>query len=391
MINIIDLGMHPFADTFIRKEDLSKSEPVYPLSCDLCENCGQIQASCMTSPDERYSLYDYSYTSSNSSFSRNHWVQYAIEVSEKLDLAKDSSIVEVGSNDGFLAEQFLKLDNKVLGVDPSGYMAKLAKERGVETLTKLFDSTIVEEIKEKIGEADLIVANNVFNHSDDPLDFAKAASKILAKNGTFVYELPYWIDTLKSKKFDQIYHEHVSYFTLKSSLEILKRAGMRIYDVELVDYHGGSIRVYAKKQEDFEGANEKVNEIIRKEIEFGSFKEDTYKDFMRYLKEKRSLFLKKIHDIKLQGKSIIGVGAAAKANTFLAFYGLDNTILDYVTDSSPHKQGKHTPLTRIPIVSDEIFSEYDEPYALILSWNISDKLKDILSKINPKIKFLSLE
>ncbi len=387
---IIELGMHAFADTFIPESKLSESEPVYPLACQLCLDCGQIQNYCEVNPEDRYSLYDYSYTSSNSYFARNHWEQYASEVSTKVNLSENSFVVEIGSNDGFLSEQFLKKGNKVLGVDPSQYMANLARERGINTIIDLFNKTTAKKIIQEHGKADLIIANNVFNHSNNPLDFAKGVYELLEEGGTFVFELPYWFFLVKTQRFDQIYHEHVSYFTVKSSKELLERVGLKILNIEIVDYHGGSLRIYAKKDQDLIQESKKVEQMIQKEIINGIFRKNTYEDFMQNIKKQRAEFLNQIHEIKLKGHLIIGVGAAAKANTFLNFYKLDNTILDYITDSSQHKQGKHTPLTRIPICSDEVFSKYEEPYALILSWNISDKLKEILYKINPRIKFLEL-
>jgi 2-polyprenyl-3-methyl-5-hydroxy-6-metoxy-1,4-benzoquinol methylase len=389
MNKIIDLGMHPFADTFISKEQLNLSEPVYPLQCFLDKDTGEIRVGCDTKADDRYNLYDYSYTSSNSKFARNHWIDYATEVSDKLNLNYNSKIIEVGSNDGFLSEQFKNLGYDVVGVDPSKYMAELAMDRGVKTYTVLFDDKTSEKIKNDFGTVDLIVANNVFNHSNKACNFVQGVVNLLNDDGVFVYELPYWYNTIKDKKFDQIYHEHVSYYTVKSSYELLKKFGLEIIDAEVVDYHGGSLRIFAKKVDNVK-LNNHISDMISEEENFGLFEEETYKKFMEELQNKRNKFMKEMYDIKLQGYSIVGVGAAAKGNTFLNFYNLDNTILDYVTDTSEHKQGKYTPLTRIPIVGDEIFYKYNKVYALILSWNISDIIKESLKKINDKIEFLSL-
>lgn len=390
IIKIIDLGIHPFADTFISESRLSEPEPAYPLSCYLCQDCGQIQTSCITNPTDRYSLYDYAYTSSNSSFARNHWEKYAKDVSKKLNLQPDSFIIEAGSNDGFLAELFQKDGHRVLGVDPSQYMANLAKQRNVETVVDLFNLDTAKKILSQFGKAQLIIANNVFNHSNSPVDFARTAAGLIAPNGTFVFESPYWLSSLKDKRFDQIYHEHVSYFTVSSCAKILEKVGFKISDVELVDYHGGSLRVFAKRKEDIAEESPKVKIMADEEFSFKIFDPKTYEDFMKYILTQRNNFLKKIYDIKSRGKPIIAVGAAAKGNTFLNFYHLDNSLIDYITDASSHKCGKYTPLTRIPICRDDIFAKYDEVYALILSWNISDQLKKNLYKINPKIKFLSL-
>jgi len=389
MIKIIDLGMHPFADTFISEEQLGLSEPIYPLQCFLDSNSGHIKVGYDTKADERYNLYSYSYTSSNSKVARSHWIEYANDINKKLNLENNSKIIEIGSNDGFLSKQFKNLGHIVRGVDPSHYMTKLALELGIETYPKLFNIETSKTIKDNFGLADLVVANNVFNHSNDPLNFAKGIANLLKDSGVFVYELPYWYYTIKDKKFDQIYHEHVSYFTVKSSYDLLRKAGLQIVDVEIVDYHGGSLRVFAKKAKEV-FLEDHIKELIDEEESYGLFDESTYKDFMDDLYNKRNEFMREIYEIKLAGYSIVGVGAAAKGNTFLNFYNLDNTILDYVTDVSEHKQGKYTPLTRIPIVDDDIFAKYDKVYALILSWNISDIIKDNLKKINDKIEFLSL-
>ena len=389
MSKIIDLGMHPFADTFISKKQYDLSEPVYPLQCFLDKESGEIKVGIDTKADERYNLYNYSYTSSNSKFSRNHWINYAKDVSNAIDLQQGSKVVEIGSNDGFLSEQFKNLGYQVMGVDPSDYMAELAMDRGISTYTDLFTYEASEKIRDSFGAVDLIVANNVFNHSNNALNFAQGVVYLLESNGVFVFELPYWYNTIKDKKFDQIYHEHVSYFTVKSSYELLKKVGLEIINVEVVDYHGGSIRVFSKKKNKVE-LHDKIKKMIEDEESFGLFNENTYVKFMKELYHKRNKFMRHIYKIKSEGHSIVGVGAAAKGNTFLNFYNLDNTILDYVTDASEHKQNKYTPLTRIPIVGDEIFSKYDEVYALILSWNISDIIKENLKKINNKIQFLTL-
>jgi len=203
--------------------------------------------------------------------------------------------------------------------------------------------------------------------------------------------LPYWGDTVKSRKFDQIYHEHITYFTVKSSYHLLKAVGLEIFDIEFVNYHGGSIRVYSKKAVDVNFKN-KIHEMITEETNLGLFEFETYEKWQSDIELERSKFIIKIHQLKINEPNavIIGVGAAAKANTLLNYYRLDKSIIDFVTDSSPHKQGKYTPLSRIPIADDNIFSKYDNVYALILSWNISDTLKEILNKINPEIKYINL-
>jgi SAM-dependent methyltransferase len=387
---VIDLGMHSFADSFIKEEQLGQSEPIYPLECALCNDCGQVQTTCETNPNERYNLYTYSYTSSNSAFSRNHWEYYANEVLHKTGIGSDSFVVEIGSNDGYLINQFKKKGHKILGVDPSEYIAKLANDQGIETVVHLFNAEVGRQILKAHGRPKLMIANNVFNHSDNPVEFINAVGNLLDPDGYFVYELPYWFDTIKSGKIDQVYHEHVGYFTIKSSQRLLQEADMVITDIDFVDYHGGSIRVFARKASSVVKECEKARQVIQDEINYGLFQTETYHDLMKSMLQKRFDFLKTIYEIKSRGGSIIAIGAAAKGNTNLSFYNLDNTVIDYVTDSSPHKKGKYTPLTRIPICGDEVFTKYEEVYALFLAWNIADIVKPILLKINSRIKFLEI-
>ena len=387
MIEIIDLGNHAYADTFVEATRLHDRLPVYKLSCELCPDCGQIQTGCSTIPAERYGMHQYSYTSSNSPTARDHWQEYSKIIAEKTKLSPESMVVEVGSNDGYLLEQFKNLGHHVVGIDASSYVAEIAIKNGISTMVSIFDNRSAPEIKNSISEEiDLVVANNVFNHSESPLSFAQGARLLLRDGGHFVYELPYWLCSIESKKVDQVYHEHVSYFTVKSSAEIMARSGFKIIDVEVVDYHGGSLRIIARKNNDNLPHAPIVYKMIEKEGLL--FKKETYDGIMKELEDRKYKFLSHIAKLKSSGESVIAIGAAAKGNTFLNFVNLDGTLIDYVTDASKHKQGKYTPLTNIPIASDNILSSYGRVYAIILSWNIADKIKPKLKEINPRIQFL---
>jgi len=385
---IVDLGMHPFADTFISEARLSEPDLVYWLACDLCLDCGQIQTKCITNPEDRYCRHDYSYTSSNSAFSRKHWKAYAAAVTEQVGLRQGAFVVEVGSNDGFLLEQFRTSGARVLGVDASPFMAHLAQEQEVDTLVGLFGPEISNQIRKEYGCADLIVANNVFNHANDVVGFAEAARELLSENGTFVFELPYWCIGLRDGRFDQIYHEHVSYFTATSARKLLDTAGLAIVHIEAVDYHGGSLRVFAKRKEYVTHSCATVDRMVEEEQKAETFAPARYREFMNSIYMQRDRFLESLYHMKCAGIPIIGVGAAAKGNTFLNFYNLDSTVIDCVTDSSKYKQGKFTPGTRIPIRGDDVFKAYDQVAALILSWNLTGTLKENLLGLNPRIQFL---
>ena len=390
MHKILDFGMHPYADTFLSENHLHLSEPVFPLECFLNPNSGQIQLGYITNAYDRYNLYAYSYTSSNSSFAKKHWNLYHDTLLKKYNI-NNSTVIEIGANDGYLSHLFLKENNKVISIDSSKEMCELAKNRGLIVYNQLFDFQFSNEIIKAHDKANLVIANNVFNHSNFPVDFAKGVCNMLSQDGVFVFELPYWGSTYESDKFDQVYHEHVSYFTVKSSYNLLKIAGLDLIDFEIVDYHGGSIRVYAKKSlPDY--ANNKIFEAIKKEEELGLFDIETYKNWQKKLLSQRDIFLRNLYTLKVNNPDtpIIGVGAAAKANTFLNYYCLNKSVISFITDSSIHKQGKYTPLTRIPVVDDSIFSTFPKVFALILSWNISNDLKEVLKKVNPNIKFINI-
>lgn len=384
---IINLGMHPFADTFIKKDQLNKSEPIYPLKCYLNQKNCLISNSIITDDETRYNLYEYSYTSSNSLVSRNYWKQYAKKIIKNFNINSKTKILEIGSNDGYLIGQFRQKTKKILGVDASNYMVKLANKKNIKTVKYIFNIENANKIKNKFGYFDLIIANNVLNHSNKPLDFIKGVSNILSKNGVFIYESPYWYNLVKMKKFDQIYHEHVSYFTAKSSFNLLKKNHLEIFDIEKTPYHGGSLRVYSRYS-NIVKKNKITNSFIKKEEEIKLFDPKTYKKFMHQLNLKKLKFLKKIINFKSKGFKIVGIGAAAKANTFLNFIGLNNLIIDYITDSSAHKIGKYTPLTRIPIFSDQKIKKEKKIYAISLAWNLSYMLEKKIKMINKNLKFI---
>ena len=386
---IIDLGNQPYADTFIHKKNSDNLLPVYKLSCALCEVCGQVQTRAVTNPAERYNLFDYSYTSSNSSVAKNHWRSYSEEVIKNLSISDGNRVCEVGSNDGYLLQLFQESGQFVLGLDASEYLVNMANSNGIPTEQCVFDFKKSEDILETYEKFDLIMANNVFNHSNEPLTFASGVHNLLKEGGYFVFEAPYWKNTVDSQKVDQVYHEHVSYFTATSTKQIMERTNFEICDIKVVDYHGGSLRVYARRVKSHTPKHcEQLQKLISEEAHL--FEKETYHQLTNDLQKKKISFLKDIFDIKTKEQCpIIAIGAAAKGNTFLNYMNLDSTIIDCVTDSSIHKQGKMTPLTNIIITSDEVLAQYDKVYAIILSWNLSDKIKEKLFLINKNIKFIN--
>lgn len=386
---ILDFGQHPYADTFIAKDQLNLSEPVFPLQVYLNSQSGSIQLGYVSDAKDRYNLYSYSYTSSNSATARNHWTSYAQDLARKFPI--EGLVVEIGSNDGYLLKQFQQLGAQCLGVDSSAEMCTIANLAGVETQNALFDIEVSNNILSQRGPARLICANNVFNHANDPVAFARAVCNLLANDGVFVFEVPYWLSMIESGRFtDMVYHEHPTYFTIKMAWNVLATAGMEIVDFDVVDYHGGSLRIVAQRT--ISGQQPvKVEDTMARETQLGLFDPMFYQVLQSRFEQQRDAWLANFYRVRLEEPDavFIGVGAAAKANTWLTWHGLNKTHLKYVTDASTFKQGKYTPLSRIPIADDQVFAQYDQPYALILSWNIGEGLKKAILNINPRTRFIS--
>lgn len=381
---ILDFGQHTYADTFIRPDQLHLSEPVFPLQVHLNSESGSIQLGYVSSARDRYNLYSYSYTSSNSQTARNHWDQYVKTIKAR---GHTGLVVEIGSNDGYLVSQF----DQAVGVDSSAEMCELSQAKGVDTVNALFDCATAESIKNTHGTASVIIANNVFNHANDPVAFAQSVTKLLSTTGEFVFEVPYWRCMIESGRFtDMVYHEHPTYFTVKMAWNLLKAAGLEITDFDIVDYHGGSLRVFARLHT---GADMpiKIQDAIAKETEMGLFDPVFYQNLQLQFEQQKIRWLANFYKLLDQdpGAVVIGVGAAAKANTWLKWHGLDSTVIRCITDASQHKQGKYTPLSRIPILGDEEFAHHACPYALILSWNIGEGLRQAILNINPNTRFIS--
>ena len=386
---VLDFGQHAYADTFIAEDQLNMSEPVFPLQLHLNANSGGLQLGYVSDAEDRYNLYSYSYTSSNSKTARNHWDEYADTIKSKFNT--EGLVVEIGSNDGYLIGHFTSDKTKAIGIDSSAAMCDIAKERGVETINELFTKDVAAALEIAEGPASVIMANNVFNHANDPVAFASAVADLLAKDGVFVFEVPYWASMIESERFvDMVYHEHISYFTVKSIWNLLQQVGLEIADFDIVDYHGGSLRVIARHSTN-NGMPFLVHGAIENETAMGLFDTKFYKTLQTKFEAQRNKWLLNFYEIldKEPEAVIIGVGAAAKANTWLTWHGLNKTHLHCITDASEFKQGKYTPLSRIPIRGDEEFARHTNPYALVLSWNIGEPLKQALLKINPNTKFIS--
>ncbi len=382
---IIDLGLHSFADRFVPKKKINTTDPKYPLVLDMCSNCKFIQSRTITDPKNRYLEIDYSYTSSNSNYSRNHWVEFANSLEKKLSI-KNKKIIEIGSNDGFLSYLLKKKGAEVLGVDASEFMVRISKKK-INAIQSIFSNSQSKKIKKLFGKADVIIANNVFNHSDKPLDFLKGVHNLLKENSIFIFEQPDFTIGVLSLKFDQIYHEHVSYFTARNIKSILDFSNLKILSLSKNKYHGGSLRtIVSKKSSSLKKF--KIDKFIDYENKKNIYKLDFYKKMMKRINIKKKKLLDKLNNLSNKGYIISGIGAGAKSNTFLTFYGLNYKIIKFLTDSSKFKKNKYTPVSRIIIKDDKELINYKKIACIILSWNISSLVIKKIKKLNKKIKII---
>jgi len=386
---ILNLGNHGFADSFFPKKDYDKAGESVPLICQLDKETGLIQLLNFTQPSERYGNVDYSYTSSNSRTSRAHWREFADYLFSKFSY-RGSTVLEIGSNDGFLLEVLQKNGYRVLGVDASNSMSNFAKAKGINTITGIFGESeqIFNELIDFSKFYNIIIANNVLNHSNDPINFIKHVKKLLSNDGVFVFEVPYWFQTIKSLHFDQIYHEHITYFTVKSVREMLKIVGLKIIDVEVVDYHGGSLRVIAGHTNS--SKENLVEDMIEMETKEGLFSVSRYEKYFIDISTARDKFMEQVEKSMELGKTFFGIGAAAKANTLLTFYGLDSSYLNFILDASKFKQGKITPVTKIPIYDDSHVINMIDTVGVLLAWNIGGEVRKKILSINPNVEFMYL-
>ena len=390
---IINLGFQPLADTFLYEKELfGKGEVYYPLVLSLCDSCKHVFTSHFIPPEKRYQETEYSYDSSNSSVSIKHFENFSKAVMQKLNLNSDSRIADIGSNVGTLLNNFIKMGfTNVLGIEPSFNICKIANANGIQTINAFFDKSIENEITQN-GKYDVLLSSNVVNHIDDLDSFFDLVETVLNPNGHFVFEVPYLLNLVESFAFDTIYHEHVNYFSLFTLKSFLNKKGYNIIDVEFLDYMCGSIRVYVAKDH-IQNESENLEKLIENEIVSGIFNLETYKRFMDELIKLKFTTLNDLIKFKLEGKKIIGIGAATKGNTFLNYCSLDNHLIEYITDTSKLKIGKLTPGSHIEIKNDDSIDS-SVNIALILPWNISKYLINKLSHhknlkfYTPKIKRL---
>jgi len=368
----VDLGMSPLSNSYLKASELDQAERFFPLSAMVCSSCFLVQLREYESPEDIFS--DYAYFSSYSDSWLEHASRYTDMVTERFNLSKDSFVVELASNDGYLLKNFLEKDIPMLGIEPAENVAEVAIEKGIPTLMEFFGQQLAEKLASKNKRADLIIANNVLAHVPDINSFVGGIKALLKPEGVATLEFPHLLNLIRENQFDTIYHEHFSYFSLLAVTAIFESHGLTIFDVEELSTHGGSLRIYASHQNSSHKIEESVRALYDRELKKGLDDLSTYSEFSESVQRIKRDLLQKLIEIKNAGKTIAGYGAAAKGNTLLNYCGVRTDIVDYVVDRNPNKAGKFLPGTHIPVKNVDVIKNDKPDYLFILPWNLKEEI-----------------
>jgi len=376
-LDLIDLGSAPLSNGYLTKEQLSQGEINYPLRVKVCESCYLVQTlDFVTSTDVFTS--NYHYFSSTSTTWVSHALNFTEQITKDLGLNSDSLVIEIASNDGYLLQHFNKLGIPNFGIEPTKSTTETAREKGVKTLEEFFSLELARNLASQGDYADLIIGNNVYAHVPDINDFTRGMKEVLKPNGTIVLEFPHLLQMMKENLFDTIYHEHFSYLSLNVVTNIFKAAGLKVWDVEKISTHGGSLRVYGCHLNSEITETNRVNDLVNEEIIAGLLNPKAYARFqdesIRIKNNLQKLLIAKYEE----GKKIVAYGAAAKGNTLLNFAGVKKDLIAYVVDASIAKQGLYLPGSHIPVYSPTRLAERDFESILILPWNLSSEITKVI-------------
>jgi SAM-dependent methyltransferase len=374
-----DLGMSPLANSYLPPERANSMEPFYPLRALVCGKCFLVQLEEFETPERIFS--DYAYFSSYSSSWLEHSRRYAEEMIARLGLTEASHVVEIASNDGYLLQFFHDRQIPVLGIEPAANVAKVALQKGIPTLVEFFGEDTARSLARE-SAADLLLGNNVLAHVPDVNDFVGGMKILLKQGGVITMEFPHLMRLIEDNQWDTIYHEHFSYFSFLTAGRVFEAHGLRLFDVEELPTHGGSLRIYACHAEDAEKQEtDAARELREREREAGYEQLDTYLGYGRRVEADKRQILSFLIDLKQQGLRVVGYGAPAKGNTLLNYCGVRRDFIDYTCDLNPHKQGHFLPGSHIPIRSPDAIREDKPDVVLILPWNLKDEIVEQLGFI----------
>jgi SAM-dependent methyltransferase len=371
--------MSPLANSYIPPERVNGMEPFYPLRALVCGNCFLVQLEEFETPEQIFS--DYAYFSSYSTSWLEHSRRYAEQMIARLGLDDSSQVVEIASNDGYLLQFFRERQISVLGVEPAANVAEVAKEKGIPTVVEFFGEDVARSLAGQ-SAADLLLGNNVLAHVPDLNDFVAGMKILLKPGGVITMEFPHLMRLIEDNQWDTIYHEHFSYFSFLTVSSVFEAHGLRLFDVEELPTHGGSLRIYGAHAEDAEKSESPAaSELRTREREAGYERLDTYLGYGRRVEQDKRQILRFLIELKEQGQRVVAYGAPAKGNTLLNYCGLRSDFIDYTCDLNPHKQGNFLPGSRIPIRSPESIREDRPDIVLILPWNLKHEIIEQLSFI----------
>lgn len=364
----VDLGMSPLANSILTQKDLLQPESFYPLRALVCSQCFLVQLEEYESPASIFS--DYAYFSSYSTTWLDHAARYAEDAVERFGLGRDSFVVEVASNDGYLLQYFMKKGIPVLGIEPATNVAQAALEKGIPTEMQFFGFDVAAQLARQ-RRADLLVANNVLAHVPDLDDFVGGIAMLLSPEGTATLEFPHLLRLIEDEQFDTIYHEHLSYFSVLSVERVFAQGGLIVTDVEELPTHGGSLRIHVNHDGSPTPA---LEELRRREEAAGLSDLVTYGFFGEKVRRAKRDILSFFIDAKEGGLRVAGYGAPAKGNTLLNYTGIGRDFIDYTVDLNPHKQGCFLPGTHIPILAPEALARTHPDLVFVLPWNLQEEI-----------------
>ena len=371
----LDLGFAPPSNAYLSLDGLNAPELHFPLKLLVCEQCWLVQTEDYANADELFTN-DYAYFSSISKSWLNHSLAYFKLVRKRFSLNSNSYVIEVASNDGYLLNNFFAGNIPCLGIEPTASTAAEAEGLGIPVIREFFGFELAQKLVSDGKNADLIIGNNVYAHVPDINDFTKGLKKLLKPDGVITLEFPHLMRLIEHAQFDTAYHEHFSYLSLTAVSCVFKAVGLRVWDVEELNTHGGSLRVFGCHEGSVKITSSSVNHILKQELKNGLLDIATYHDFQVRAQKIKNTLVSFLIEQKNAGKSVAAYGAAAKGNTILNYAGIRTDLLPYVCDSAPSKQGMYMPGSHIPIISPEVLRERKPEYILILPWNIAEEVMD---------------
>jgi len=370
----LDLGYAPPSNSYLKVADLVKPEKYYPLKVKVCAHCWLVQTEDYAQADELFSP-EYAYFSSTSTGWLAHAAHYAADMTERFSLDKNSLVIEVASNDGYLLKNFVAADIPCLGIEPTDSTAEAAEALGIPVVREFFGEALGKLLAARGQQADLIAGNNVYAHVPDINDFTRGLTAALKPKGTVTLEFPHLLQLLQHNQFDTVYHEHFSYLSLTAVQRIFAAAGLRVWHVETLPTHGGSLRVFGCHAQNARADTTSVAEMLAEEKRQGLLTLSTYLRFQARADQVKNGLLSFLIEQQCLGKSVAAYGAAAKGNTLLNYAGVKPDLLPFVCDAAAAKQGKYMPGSHIPILPPAALAEHRPDFVLILPWNIAEEVR----------------